>query len=179
VHGTAAVGIEVMRSRLEPWGGVGGMNVHRCEESCWHACEQRFPQDESKCVQVSGAREFAVRSDSCRATRCRVPRLHWGQHRLSADFCGPVSSVLLLGVVAWRWILHRARTRRRLRLASSPKWRTLTKPEGRTWSRKRRMNSTASRVMTLLRLLCLESRQRKRTCPLSRLSSLPLEMAKA
>jgi hypothetical protein len=34
---------------------------------------------------------------------------------------------------------------------------------GNTWRRKRRMNSAASSLMTLLRLLCRESRQRKRT----------------
>jgi hypothetical protein len=39
------------------------------------------------------------------------------------------------------------------------------------------LNSTASSFMTLLRLLCRESRHRKRTWPLSRLRSLPLEMA--
>lgn len=44
-----------------------------------------------------------------RGTTCRVPRLQWGQDRLSADFCGSVSSALMSGVVAWRWILHRAR----------------------------------------------------------------------
>ena len=41
----------------------------------------------------------------------------------------------------------------------------------------RRMNSTASRLMTLMRFLSLESRQRNRTCPSRRLSSLPLAMA--
>ncbi len=67
-----------------------------------------LPQDESKCAQASGAQELAGPSDSCRATTCRVPRLHWGQDRLSADFCGSVSSALMSGVVAWRWILQRA-----------------------------------------------------------------------
>ena len=38
-----------------------------------------------------------------------------------------------------------------------------TKPEGNTWSRNRRMNSVSSSLMTLLRLLCRESRQRKQT----------------
>jgi hypothetical protein len=35
--------------------------------------------------------------------------LHWGQDRLSADFCGSVSSALMSGLVAWRWIVERAR----------------------------------------------------------------------
>ena len=48
-------------------------------------------------AQVSCARELAVAADSCRATTCRVPHLHWGQDRLSADFCGSVSSALLSG----------------------------------------------------------------------------------
>ena len=38
------------------------------------------------------------------------------------------------------------------------------------------MNSVASSLIVLLRLLCRESRQRKRTCPFSRLMSLPLEI---
>src|SRR5277367_1477554 len=118
----ATAGIEVMRSRFEPWGGADGMTAGRCEESGWHADEQRLPQDESKWAQASGTRELAVPSDSCRATTYRVPRLDWGQDRLSADFCGSVSSALISGAVAWRWILHRARAWRRLRLASSPKW---------------------------------------------------------
>ena len=41
----------------------------------------------------------------------------------------------------------------------------------------RRMNSVASSLMVLLRLLCRESRQRKRTWPFSTPISLPLEMA--
>jgi len=37
------------------------------------------------------------------------------------------------------------------RLVRKPKWRMRTRPEGSTWSRKRRMNSTASRDMVLVR----------------------------
>lgn len=40
--------------------------------------------------------------------------MHWGQDRLGADFCGSVSSALLSGEVAWRWILHRARVPHRV-----------------------------------------------------------------
>jgi hypothetical protein len=32
----AAACIEVMRSRFEPWGGVGGMSAGRWEKSGWH-----------------------------------------------------------------------------------------------------------------------------------------------
>jgi hypothetical protein len=38
------------------------------------------------------------------------------------------------------------------------------------------MNSPPSSLIVLLRLLWRESRQRKRTCPFSRLMSLPLEI---
>lgn len=38
------------------------------------------------------------------------------------------------------------------------------------------MNSTASRVISLIWLPSFESRQRKRTWPFSRLSNRPLEM---
>jgi hypothetical protein len=118
VYEEAATRLEVMRSRFEAWSGVSGVRVRRCEEPDCNAGEQRLPQEESKCAQASGARELAVPSDSWRATTCRVPRLHWGQDRLSADFCGSVSSALMSRLVAWRWILHRARAWRRLRLAS-------------------------------------------------------------
>jgi hypothetical protein len=46
---------------------------------------------------------------------------------------------------------HRISFCLRTRLARKPKWRMRTDPEGGTWSRKRRMNSTASRVMVLVR----------------------------
>ena len=59
------------------------------------------PQDESKCVQASGAQELAVPSDSWRATTCRVPRLHWGQDRFSADFCGSGERAHASIVVTW------------------------------------------------------------------------------
>src|SRR5216683_2117021 len=177
MHGMAARKLKAMQSRFEARGGMGGVRFRRGSESCWHAGQHDLPQDESKCVKAGG--ELGLRSSTAkwRGTTCKVPCLHWGQDRLSADFCCSVSSALMSGMVALRWILQRVRARWRMRLASSPKWRILTKPEGRTWSRKRRMNSTASSFMTLLRLLCRESLQRKRTCPLSRLSSLPLEMA--
>ena len=108
MHGKAAAAIEVMLNRFEPWGGVDGMSACRCEESGWHAGRHDLPQDESKCAQARGARELVIPSHSCRAMTCRVPRLHWGQDRLSADFCGSVSSVLASGVVAWRWNLQNA-----------------------------------------------------------------------
>src|SRR5262249_40673303 len=47
------------------------------------------------------------------------------------------------------------------RLARKPKWRILTKPRGSTCSRKRRINSNASRVMVFCLLPCAESRQPK------------------
>ena len=53
----------------------------------------------------------------------------------------------------------------------------LDEARGQDVKQEARMNSTASRVMTLMRLLCLESRQRKRTWPLTRPRSLPLAMA--
>jgi hypothetical protein len=84
-----------MWSRLEPWGGVGRMSARRCEESYWHACGHGLSQDESKYAQASGVREAAVPSGGCRATKCRVPDLHWGQDRLSADFWGSLSSALM------------------------------------------------------------------------------------
>ena len=45
----------------------------------------------------------------------------------------------------------------RTRLARKPNWRMRTNPEGSTWSRKRRMNSTASRVMVLVRAVVAHS----------------------
>jgi hypothetical protein len=105
----AAAWIEVVRSRLKPWGGVSGVSTRRCEESGWHAGRHDLAQDESKCAHAG--RELGLRcsTEKCCGTRCKVPRLHWGQDRLSADVCGSVSSVLVLGEAAWRWVLHRAR----------------------------------------------------------------------
>src|SRR5580700_1565996 len=106
------------------------MSARGCEESGLPASPHDLPQDESKCARASGARDGPT--DSWRATTCRVPCLHWGQDRLSADVCGSVSSALMSGAVAWRWLLHRERAWLRLRLASRPKWRILTKRKGRT-----------------------------------------------
>ena len=47
------------------------------------------------------------------------------------------------------------------------------------WRRKRRINSGASKVIVLLRLLSLESRQRKLTRPCSQFSSRPFEIKDA
>ena len=51
----------------------------------------------------------------------------------------------------------------RLRWARKPKWRMRTKPGGRTWSRKRRKNSSTARVIRRCWLPCAESLQRKVT----------------
>ena len=123
--------IEGVRSRFKPWGGVGGVRVGGWDGSGWHGGRHDLPQDESKCVRAGSEFDLSCLPEKCCGTRCRVPRLHWGQDRLSADFCGLVSSAPMSGGVAWRWLLHRARVWRRLRLASRPKWRILTKPAGR------------------------------------------------
>src|SRR5450432_3155504 len=112
----AAAWIAVMRSRFEPWGGVGGMSAGGCEESGWHVGRHDLAQDESKHAQSVSEFGLPCSTEKCCGTRCRVPSLHWGQDRLSADFCGSVSSALLSWVMAWRWLLHRARAWLRLRL---------------------------------------------------------------
>ena len=52
VHGQAAAGIEVMRSRFEPWGSVGGMSADGCEELGWDAGQHDLAQDEWKGAQA-------------------------------------------------------------------------------------------------------------------------------
>ena len=64
----------------------------------------------------------------------------------------------------------------RWRLARKPKLRMRTKPRGSRWSRKRRRNSSAGKLMTRFRLLWVESRQRKRTSPSAKETSLLFEM---
>jgi predicted patatin/cPLA2 family phospholipase len=56
----AGVCIEVVRSRFEPWGCVGGVSAGGCEGSGWHAGQHDLAQDESKCVQTSDGPELAV-----------------------------------------------------------------------------------------------------------------------
>ena len=65
----------------------------------------------------------------------------------------------------------------RLRLARNPKLRMRTNPGGSRWSRKRRRNSSTSRVMSRFLLPCAESRQRKVMLPSEKATSLELEMA--
>src|SRR5665213_73708 len=124
--------IAVVQTRCEPWDGVSVMSAGRCDGAGWHAGQHDLAQDESKCVRAGSEFDLSGPPEKCCGTTCKVPHLHCGQDRLSADFCGSLRSVLLSGRVAWRWILHKARAWRRLRLASRPKWRILTKPAGRT-----------------------------------------------
>src|SRR5664280_2905406 len=72
---------------------------------------------------------------------------------------------------------HSGSTVARLRLARKPKLRIRTNPGGSRWSRKRRRNSSTSRIMSRFLLPCAESRQRKVTLPSERAISLLLEMA--
>jgi hypothetical protein len=104
-----ATNLKVMRGRFQARGGMGGVRDRRGAESCWHAGEHRLPQDESKSVQAGGELGLPSSTEKWRGTTCKVPRLHWGQDRLSADFCGSVSNVLMSGVVALRWNLQRVR----------------------------------------------------------------------
>ena len=67
----------------------------------------------------------------------------------------------------WR---QRARFSARWRLRSQPKSRMRTKPAGRIGSRKRRMNSAASRVMTRCWLWWRSSFQRQETFPSAHVS---------
>jgi hypothetical protein len=78
----------------------------------------------------------------------RYPSLHTGQRselvceglvagKSTQTFCECASSS-----VRHNWILSA-----RPRLARNPKWRIFTNPRGSTWSRKRRMNSAAGRVI--------------------------------
>ena len=64
----------------------------------------------------------------------------------------------------------------RCRFARKPKLRMRTNPRGSRWSRKRRRNSSAGRLITRLRLLCAESRQRKLTWPSAKETSLLFAM---
>ena len=91
----AAACIEVVRSGFEPWGGVDGMSAGGCEDSSWHAGQHDLAQDESKCVRAGSEFDLSGPPEKCCGTTCRVPRLHWGQDRLSADLCGSVRSVLM------------------------------------------------------------------------------------
>ena len=102
VHGTAAMNLKVMRSRFEARGGRGRVRVRRGAESGWHAGGHRLPQDELKCVQACVKLGQPSSTAKWRGTTCRVPHLHCGQDRLSADFCGSVSSALMSRVVALR-----------------------------------------------------------------------------
>jgi len=79
----AAAWIAVMRSRFEPWGGVGGMSAGGCEESGWHVGRHDLAQDESKhaqsisefglpCSTENGDRGYGA---ATRVSRCHAPRL--------------------------------------------------------------------------------------------------------
>ena len=46
-------------------------------------------------------------------------------------------------------------------MARKPKWRMRTKPRGSRWSRKRRRNASAGKLISFFLLPCAESRQRK------------------
>ena len=111
-------------------------------------------------------------------TQCA--NLTW-QRRFAARICGSVRSPTgaLAGTAVSRCLRQRASPTERLRLARNPKCRILTKPGGKMWRRKRRINSGASKVIVLLRLLSLESRQRKLTRPCSQFSSRPFEIKDA
>src|ERR1035438_9184678 len=89
-------------------------------------------------------------------TKTKRPTWQIGQQRGS---CSPVFVSQLLGELAMGSVAdgragikerHSANFSARLRLARKPKWRIRTKPEGSTWRRNRRMNSTASSVIVLL-----------------------------
>ncbi len=69
-----------------------------------HVGQHDLPQDESKHAQAVSEFGLPCSTEKCCGTRCRVPRLHWGQDRLSADFCGSVRNALMSGGVAWRWM---------------------------------------------------------------------------
>src|SRR4051794_31321373 len=96
-----------------------------------------------------------------------------------ADSCSHARIVagLCAGDGAFKYWRQRASADERLRLARKPKWRIFTNPDGKTCSRNRRMNSTASNTIVLVRLLCRESRHRKVTLPLSSDSRRLLEIA--
>ena len=83
----AAACIEVVRSRFEPWGSVGGMSAGRCKESGWHAGRHDLAQDESKHAQAVSEFGLHCSTEKCSGTTCKVPCLHLGQQRLIADCC--------------------------------------------------------------------------------------------
>jgi hypothetical protein len=79
------------------------------------------------------------------STTINLPSLQIGQRCGSSMLVVLASGSMGMGAAdaasrARHWISFCLRTR----LARKPKWRMRTKPEGSTWSRKRRMNSTAS-----------------------------------
>src|SRR5258708_13555373 len=99
-------------------------------------------------VAVMGARRRATAPGGGISIETDQPTLQIGQRR------GSGSPVSMLGSAAVGRAgskeRHSASFFARLRLAKKPKCRIRTKPEGNTWRRKRRMNSTASSVIVLL-----------------------------
>ena len=97
---------------------------------------------------------------------------HWGQDHVGVEGCRveqPSSSPGCGSGTAGKsvgrprnWKQSGKRAARR-RWARKPKWRMRTKPGGRTWSRKRRKNSSTARVIRRCWLPCAESLQRKVT----------------
>ena len=104
-----------------------------------------------------------------------MPILHTGHFRCSADDCG--SAAAGCEPHSGRSVRHRPSAARRLRFARKPKCRILTKPRGKTCSRNRRINSTASMVISFCRFPSAESLHRKVSWPFCRLIRRPLEIA--
>src|SRR5262245_39924296 len=97
---------------------------------------------------------------SSATTRIR-PCLQTGQRRThpdSAPSAWPGAGVTWRGSSTGRGTLKSWRQRcsfsLRQRLARNPKCRIRTKPDGSTWCKKRRMNSTASKAITFAALPC-------------------------
>ena len=145
----------------------------------WYFVHGRLGMDSDHDVSIAptgaSTEHIDVGPAGTHPTRQRVPTPQWG-HRRSAGFCG-ASVNGSGGAGVCRSVLQSFSASRRCGLARKPKWRILTKPAGRTWRRKRRINSTASSVMSLVWLPLAESLQRKVTRPSFIVTRRPLEMA--
>ena len=145
--------------------------VHRLEDepgamsSRMKFDRRRVNHDESV---GAGGDARAYQAASWRVGNCpitiKVPTLHTGHRATSKPVISSINSRAdFLGVRFGcgsipRSSRHCARFCFLERLARKPKWRTRMKPSGRTWSKKRRMNSSESSVIERSRLSFLRSR---------------------
>ena len=116
----------------------------------------------------AGGDAWAYQAASWRVGNCpitiKVPTLHTGHRATSKPVTSSITSRAdFLGVrfgcgSTPRSSRHCTRFCFLERLARKPKWRTRMKPSGRTWSKKRRMNSSGSSVIDRSLLAFLRSR---------------------